>query len=169
QHVEDSRAVGSRWTHARTRWRAALLLLLRAWHGPDGAAARCRAALSSRTPRRRLTAARALAALAEPGAVEPFVVDLVNDRGDQPDWKIPGPTVDALAEFLVHGAPQLRARTARLLRHFNDKEQAAFDQAWAVHQARFARELGELRRQAQGRRPVPMRYTTAQIRELAFG
>src|SRR5262249_3434405 len=87
------------------------------------------------------------------------------------DWKIPGPTVDALAELLVHGAPQLRARTARLLRHLkaDEKEQAAFDQAWAVHQARFARELAELRRQAKERSPAPAQSAPARTRERAFG
>ena len=38
------------------------------WKDPDGTAARCLACLASRMPRLRLTAARALEALAEPGA-----------------------------------------------------------------------------------------------------
>jgi ParB family chromosome partitioning protein len=56
-----------------------------------------------------------------------------------------------------------------LLRHLDAKEQAAFDQAWAVHQARFTRELAELRRQSKERRPVRSQSTPAQLRELAFG
>jgi ParB family chromosome partitioning protein len=79
--------------------------------------------------------------------------------------------VDGFAELLVHGEPRLRARTARLFARLgaDEKEQAAFDQAWAVHEARHAAEVAELRRQAQARRPVPSRYTKDQVRELAFG
>src|SRR5262249_55018428 len=156
-------------TRDEVRFRALLLLMMRGWKDPDGTAARGLACLSSRTPRLRLTAARAVETLAEPAAFEPFLVGLVNDQGDKPAWKIPGSTVDALAELLVHGAPQTRARTARLLRHLDDKEQAAFDQAWAVHQARFAGELAELRRRAREHKPVPVQSTPAQLRELAFG
>ncbi|HZW31471.1 MAG TPA: HEAT repeat domain-containing protein, partial [Isosphaeraceae bacterium] len=156
-------------TRDEVRSRALLLMMMREWKDPQGNAARCLACLSSRTPRLRLTAAQALEALSEPGAFEVFVVGLVNDQGDKPAWKIPVSTVDALADLLVHGAPQLQARTARLLRHLNAKEQAAFDQAWAVHQARFDRELAELRGRARERKPVPIQSTPAQLRELAFG
>jgi ParB family chromosome partitioning protein len=166
---EDQLTVYLDDTRDEVRFRALLLLMMKEWKDPEGSAARCLACLSSRTPRLRLTAARALEALAEPGAFEPFLIDLVNSRADQPNWKIPGPTLDSLAELLVHGAPQVRARTAGLLRHLNAKDQAAFDQAWAVHQARFARDLAELHQQAKQRKRVPLRYTPEQLRELAFG
>ncbi len=166
---EDRLAVYLDDTRDEVRFRALILLMMLEWKDPDGTAARCLACLASRTPRLRLTAARALEAMTEPGAFEPFVVGLVNDRGDAPAWKIPVATVDAFAELLVHGAPQLRARTARLLARLNDKEQAAFDQAWAVHEARHAAELAQLRRQAKARKPVAPRYTRDQLRELAFG
>jgi ParB family chromosome partitioning protein len=166
---EDRLAVYLDDTRDEVRFRALILLMMLEWKDPDGTAARCLACLASRTPRLRLTAARALEALTEPGTFEPFVAGLVNEPGDAPAWKIPVATVDAFAELLVHGAPQLRARTARLLTRLNDKEQAAFDQAWAVHEARHAGELAQLRRQAEARKPVPPRYTRDQLRELAFG
>ena len=109
----------------------------------------------SRTPRIRLTAARALESLAEPGAFEAFVAGLVNDRGDKPEWKIAAPTVDAFAELLVHGEPQLRARTARLFARLNEKEQAAFDQAWSVHEARYRRRARRAAPAGQGAQAGP--------------
>jgi ParB family transcriptional regulator, chromosome partitioning protein len=166
---EDRLAVYLDDTRDEVRLRALILLMMLEWKDPDGTAVRCLACLASRTPRIRLTAARAVETLAEAASQESFVAGLLNDRGDKPEWKIAGPTVDAFAELLVHGAPQLRARTARLFASLNDKEQDAFDQAWAVHEARYASELAQLRRQAEARKPVPPRYTPEQLRELAFG
>ncbi len=166
---EDRLAVSLDDTNEDVRDRALVLLMMLEWKDPDGTAARCLACLASRTPRMRLTAARALEALVEPGIFEPFIISLVNERGDKPEWKIAAPTVNAFAEMLVHGDAQLRARTARLFARLNEKEQAAFDQAWAVHEQRFARELAELIRQAKARNPVAPRYTRDQLRELAFG
>ncbi len=151
------------------RSRALLLLMIREWKDPQGTAARCLACLSSRVPRLRLTAALALESIADPAALGAFVVGLVNDRGDKPDWKVPASTVDVLAELLVHGDPLLRARSALLLHHLDAKEQAAFDQAWSVHKARYAAEIAALRGRAQGSTPVPLQDGPEPLRELAFG
>src|SRR5207253_493283 len=105
------------------------------------------ACLSSRTPQLRMTAAEAIEALADPATFEGFVAGLVNDKGDKPGWKVPGSTVDALAELIAHGDPRLRIRTARLLRHLDAEGQDAFDQAWKVHEARFGKELAGLRKE----------------------
>ena len=51
------------------RSRALLLLMMREWKDPQGTAARCLACLSSRVPRLRLTAARALELIADPAAL----------------------------------------------------------------------------------------------------
>ena len=153
----------------QVRSRALLLLMMREWKDPQGTAARCLACLSSRVPRLRLTAARALELIADPAALGAFVVGLVNDRGDKPDWKVPASTVDDLAELLVHGDPLLRARSALLLRHLDAEEQAAFNQAWSVHSKRYAGEIAALRGQAKARKPVPLQYGPEQLRELAFG
>ncbi len=151
------------------RSRALLLMMIREWKDPQGTATRALACLSSRTPRLRLTAARAIEALADPVAFARFVAGLVNDKGDKPDWKVPEATIDALAEMLVHGEHRLRVRTARLLRHLDAEEQDAFDQAWKVHETRFAKELAGLRARAGERKPVPPRYTAGQLQDLAFG
>ncbi len=179
---EDRLAVYLDDARDEVRFCALILLMMLEWKDPDGMASRCLACLASRMPRLRLTAARALEALSESeskiedpkskieaGAFASFVVNLVNEPSEAPAWKIPLATVDAFAELLVHGGPQLRARTARLFARLNEKEQAAFDQAWAAHEKRFARELAELGRQAKARKPVASRYTREQLRELAFG
>ena len=105
---EDRLAVSLDDTNEDVRDRALVLLMMLEWKDPDGTAARCLACLASRTPRMRLTAARALEALVEPGIFEPFIISLVNERGDKPEWKIAAPTVNAFAEMLVHGDAQLR-------------------------------------------------------------
>ena len=151
------------------RSRALLLLMMREWKDSRGNAARALACLSSRPPRLRLTAARAIEALADPAAFARFVDGLVNDKGDKPDWKVPDATIEALAELLVHGEPRLRVRTARLLRHLDAEEQHAFDQAWKVHEGRFAHELASLDALAAKRKPVPLHYTHEQLQDLAFG
>ena len=163
-------------TREEVRSRALILMMMREWKDPDGNASRCLACLASRTPQIRLTAVRALevffgSEIEKSRPKADFVAALINDRGDKPEWKITAATVDGFAEMLVHGDPRLRARTARLFARLgaDEKEQAAFDQAWSLHQARHAAELAELTRQAGARRPVPSRYTREQIRQLAFG
>lgn len=151
------------------RTRALLLLLLRERKAHQGSPVRCLACLSSKMPRVRLTAARALEAFADPAAFRQFVVELFNDRGDEPAWHVPAETVDAVAELLVHGAAPVRVRTAELLQHLARKEQAAWDQAWAVHASRFAAAIVTLREQAAERPPVASRYTGEQLQQLAFG
>ena len=138
------------------RARALLVLMMREWKAPQGNAARVLACLASRTPRLRLTAARAIEALADPAGLAGFVASLVNDKGDKPAWKIPEGTIAALAEMLIHGDPHLQVRSARLLRHLDADEQHAFDLAWTVHVARFADVLTKLREQGKQRQPVPV-------------
>jgi ParB family chromosome partitioning protein len=173
---EDRMAVYLDDTREEVRSRALILMMMRECKDPDGNASRCLACLASRTPRIRLTAARALevfygSEMQDPKSKMEWTTELLNDRGDKPKWKIATATADAFAELLVHGDPWLRARTARLFAHLgaDEKEQAAFDQAWSVHEARHAAELAELRRQAPSRRPVASRHNREHIRELAFG
>lgn len=153
----------------KTRSRALLLLMMREWKASQGTAAHCLACLSSRTPRFRFIAARALESLADPATFASFVVELVNDQGDKPAWTIPATTVDGLAEVLVHGNPQWQARAARVLRHLAADEAEEFLQAWSVFAGRFESELEALRKQSSKRKSVPLRYTLEQLRELAFG
>src|SRR5262249_42007612 len=151
------------------RNQALLLLLLLELKAHGGAPNRCLACLSSRVARVRLTAARALECFSDPTNFLVFVVQLFNDRGDQQSWQIPAQDVDTLAELIVSGAPQTRARSASLLRYLSEKEQAAWDQAWAAHAGRFAPEIAALRERAATRPKVKPRYTHAQLQELAFG
>ena len=70
------------------RTRALLLLMLLEMKANEGSPARCLACLSSRTPRVRLTAARALECFSNRAVFLEFVVQLFNDRGDEPAWKV---------------------------------------------------------------------------------
>jgi ParB family chromosome partitioning protein len=151
------------------RARALLLLMLLELADPRGAPARCLTCLSARPPRVRLAAAGALERFADRAAFREYVVQLVNDRGDEPAWKIPAETVDTLGALLAHGTPKARARTAHLLRNFAEKEPAAWEQGWALHIARFAADIRTLRDTASERKPPAPQYTAGQLRELAFG
>ncbi len=57
-----------------------------------------------------------------------------------------------------------------LLRLFDNKEQAEWNSEWAVHPARFAKEIGEEAAEAAKKAgvPVPSKLTPEQLRELAF-
>ncbi|WP_435020871.1 HEAT repeat domain-containing protein [Tundrisphaera sp. TA3] len=151
------------------RSRALLLLLMREWKDPRETPARCLAALAAREPRLRLLAARAIEALADPAAFAAFVAERLNDRGEKPAGKIPGRTVDALAEILVHGSPQPRSRAARLLPLLDAEEPDAFLLAWKAFEARFAAEIADLARRAAKRRPPQSKADPDRLQDLAFG
>jgi ParB family chromosome partitioning protein len=151
------------------RTRALIVQMLLELKSPLGAPARCLTCLSARSPRVRLAAARALERYAGPALFRDYVVQLVNDRGDEPAWKITAETVDTLAELLAYGSARARAATAHQLRYLSEKEPAAWEQTWALHAARCAQEIRELREAARDRKtPVPQ-YTPEQLQELAFG
>src|SRR5204863_416853 len=50
-----------------------------------------------------------------------------------------------------------------------EKESAPWEQAWALHTARFAAEITALREAARERKAPPAQYTPEQLQELAFG
>jgi len=151
------------------RTRALVVQMLLEQKSPLGAPARCLTCLSARSARVRLAAARALERCAGPALFRDYVAQLVNDRGDEPAWKVPAETVDTLAELLAHGSAKARARTAHQLRYLSEKESAAWEQTWALHAARFANEIRELREAAKGRNAPAPQYTPEQLQDLAFG
>jgi ParB family chromosome partitioning protein len=152
-----------------TRTGALLLLLLLEMADRQAAPVRCLTGLSARPPRVRLAAARALEQFGDPRAFRDYVVQMVNDRGDEPPWKIPADAVELLGELLAHGSARVRARSAYLLRHLSEKESAAWEQAWALHVSRFAAEIRSVREGVQERQSPAPQYTPEQLHELAFG
>jgi ParB family chromosome partitioning protein len=148
------------------RTRALLLLLLLELGDPGETPARCLTCLSARPARLRLAAAGALQRWADPVTFRDFVVQRVNDRGDEPPGKLAAETIDDLARLLAHGSIPARARTAHLLRYVADGQPAVWEQAWALHAERFAVELNTLR--ASHQRPAS-RYTHEELLDLAFG
>jgi ParB family chromosome partitioning protein len=151
------------------RSRALVLLMLLELKASRGAPARCLTCLSARSPRIRLAAARAVEQLADSEAFRDYIVHLVNDRGDQPPWKITAETIETLADLLAYGSPTARARTADLLRHLAAKEPAAWEQSWALHADRYAAEIRALREAAPERQPPAPQYSREQLDDLAFG
>ena len=148
------------------RNRAVVVELLLELRG-DGSAGRCLECLSAGGPRLRLTGAQALEHYADPAAFRAFVAATLNDRGDDQSWTVPAEVVDALADLLSAGPPQLRARTVGLLHWFAEKDQAGWNQAWAVFAERFAAEIAAVR--ASGRDQPTSALAVADLRELAFG
>jgi ParB family chromosome partitioning protein len=151
------------------RNQALILLMLLELKAHGGVPSRCIAGLSSRMPRVRLAGARALETFANPAAFRDLVVAMFNDRGEEPAWKVPAETVETLAILIAHGSPPTRARTAGLLRHLAEKEQAAWDQPWAIHEKRFESEIHKLRQSSAGRASASSRSDAANLRQLAFG
>jgi ParB family chromosome partitioning protein len=154
----------------RVRGRALLAMMLIESSEQDGAPDRCLAALSSAHPRVRLTAARALESFAEPGAFARFVLELLNDRGDdRAPFTIPAETARILAEALTHGDPQLKVRTARLLDALDEEKQERFEHAFGIYRQRFAGAIDALLAAAKKRKPATPEYAEAELRRVVTG
>ncbi|MCE9560946.1 MAG: HEAT repeat domain-containing protein [Planctomycetes bacterium] len=154
----------------KLRDRALLATLLLELKDTDGQPEKCIECVSAKGPRFRLTGAQALESFADPIAFREFVIKEVNDRGDDTPWKVAPEVVDDLANLLAFAPPQMKARTALLLGLFDNKEQAEWNAAWAVHSARFAADIRTAKDAAMNAGvPVASKLTPEQLRELAFG
>lgn len=153
--------------NATTRTTALLVEMLSELRDQTGDARRCLECLSAKAPRTRLAGAQGLELYADPTAFHAFVVELVNDRGDDAPWKIPAETVDSLAAALVGGTPALRARAVSLFQWLDHKEQAGWNYQWAVFAKRFAAEIAAAEAAAPPR--TASRLSAAEAKELAFG
>ncbi len=154
----------------KLRDRALLATLLLELKDTDGQPDKCIECVSAKGARFRLTGARALEAFADRAAFREFVIKEVNDRGDDTPWKVSPEVIDDLANLLAFAPPQLKAKTALLLRLFDNKEQAEWNAEWGVHAARYAKEIKEAAAVAKSAGvPVPAKLTPEQLRELAFG
>ncbi len=157
-------------TDEKLRDRALLATLLLELKDTDGQPEKCIECVSAKGPRFRLTGAQALESFADPVAFREFVIKEVNDRGDDTPWKVAPEVVDDLANLLAFAPPQMKARTALLLGLFDNKEQAEWNAAWAVHSARFTADIRTARDAAMNAGvPVASKLTPAELRELAFG
>jgi ParB family chromosome partitioning protein len=154
----------------KLRDRALLATLLLELKDTDGQPEKCIECVAAKGGRFRLTGAQALEAFADPAAFREFVIKEVNDRGEDTPWKVAPEVVDDLANLLAFADPQLKAKTALLLRFFDNKEQAEWNSEWAVHSARFAKEIKDAAAAAKKAGvPVPSKLGAEQLRELAFG
>jgi ParB family chromosome partitioning protein len=154
----------------KLRDRALLATLLLELKDTDGQPEKCIECVSARGARFRLTGAQALEAFADRAAFREFVIKEVNDHGEDTPWKVSPEVVDDFANLLAFAPPQLKAKTALLLKYFDNKEQAEWNASWAVHSARFAKEIKEAADAAKKAGvPVASKLTSEQLRELAFG
>ncbi|MDX9719724.1 MAG: HEAT repeat domain-containing protein, partial [Myxococcota bacterium] len=102
------------------------------------------AAMSSRHPRTRLSAAWAVECWPERERFAELVTSLVNDRGDTVK---PGPlsidTIQKMAAFLAHDASTARMRVASLLWYLNDfdDENQVVARRWALLARRYESEM----------------------------
>jgi len=154
----------------KLRDRALLATLLLELKDTDGQPEKCIECVSAKGARFRLTGAQALEAFADRTAFRDFVIKEVNDRGEDTPWKIAPEVVDDFANLLAFAPPQLKAKTALLLKLFDNKEQAEWNAAWVVHSARYANDIKAAADAAKKAGvPVPSKLTPDQLRELAFG
>jgi ParB family chromosome partitioning protein len=170
RQADDLLTAGLDHGDEKARGRALLLMMMIEGAENDGLPDRCLAALSSAHPRVRLSAARALEAFADAAAFAAFVVELLNDRGDEKaPWTIPAPTAHALGEIVSHGPPQLRGRALRLLDALDDEKQDRFDRAWEAFSARFSKEIAALLAAAAKRKPAPCAYAPDDLARIVVG
>ena len=146
-----------------------LILMLLELKTHEGNPSRCLAALASKMPRVRLTAARALENFSVPETFSTFVVNLVNDRGDEPAWTIKSEDVQKLANLFAFAPPRTKAVAVDLLKQFQHKEQQGWDQNWAVFEYAHAKEIEKLQEEDKDKKPTPSKYPHEQLQKLAFG
>jgi ParB family chromosome partitioning protein len=155
---------------AMVQGRALLLMMLVESSEQDGVPDRCLAALSSRHPRTRLTAARALESFADAQRFAAWVTELFNDRGDDhAAWKFAHEAVRTLAEALTHGSPGLRVRAARCLVSLDDEKPERLERTWRGFSKRFEKVLGELDKAAAKRKPAEVKYAPEEMRSVVLG
>ena len=152
------------------RGRALLLMMLVESSEQDGVPDRCLGALSSKHPRTRLVAARALETFADPEKFANWVTELFNDRGDDhAPWKFPHEAVRTLAEVVTHGEPALRIRAAKLLSALDDEKSQRLERAWRGFSTRFDKVLKDLDGKAKKRKPAEAKYAPAEMRRVVVG
>lgn len=144
-------------------------LFARDWKSHDGTPARCLAGLSSKHPRIRFLAARALEQFTEEKAFDEFLVHAVNDRGDEAAWTISQFTISILADVLCFGPPFLQARTVALMPLLVQDNQDPWDLAWANFAKRFAEELKTVQKESKKRKLPKLAVADLELSELAFG
>ncbi len=146
---------------------ALLALLMRDWRNHDGTPRRILLALSARSPRIRLWAARALETFGDAKAFGGFLVHLINDRGDEQAWTISSEDVSRIADVLSFGAPGF----IFLLSPLADAEQDGWDLQWRTAQTVSGDEFDaatKARQAAEAKLPK-VTSTADELQQLAFG
>jgi ParB family chromosome partitioning protein len=152
------------------RGRALLLMMMVESSEQDGEPDRCLAALSSRHPRTRMLAARALESFADAEKFANWVTELFNDRGDEhAPWKFPHEAVRALAEVVTHAGPGMRIRAARLLAALDEEKPEHLERAWRGFSTRFADVLSNLTAAAKERKVVEVQYSPDEMKRVVLG
>lgn len=151
------------------RLSALFTLFARDWKNHAGTPARCLAGLSSKPPRVRFLAARALEQFTEEKAFGQFLVETINDMGDDAAWTISQETISTLADVLCFAPPFLQARAVALMPLLVQDKQDAWDLAWANFEKRFAEELKTVRKESKKQKLPKLAVTDSELSELAFG
>ena len=151
------------------RTSALVILLAGDWKKHDGTPRRCLAGLSSRHPRVRLIAARALEHFPDSKAFADFLVGTLNDKGDEAAWTISEETISTLADVLCFAPPFLQARAVPLLPLLKENKQHAWDLAWASLEKRFAEGLSTVQQASRKHKPPKIAVTLEELSQLAFG
>ncbi len=103
--------------------------------------ARCLACLSARNPDIRLKAVSALSAFGDDAKFSAFVSDLVNEKSEDTRWQIPADAISDMANLLFFADSRIRGRCADMLWLLNEEKDQAWQQAWPVFSARYAKEM----------------------------
>ncbi len=146
---------------------AFLVLLMRDRQNGDGAS-RVLAALSASDARLRLAAAKAIEAFAGKQPVVNCLVNFLNDRGEQQEWKISEEQVTGLAGLVVSAAPRCQAQMMTVLECLDAKTQDEWDFAWHIYQIRYASEMKQAKK-SQPKLEDTTPGNAAELLQLAFG
>ncbi|MCP4110671.1 MAG: hypothetical protein GY749_34965, partial [Desulfobacteraceae bacterium] len=107
---------------------------------------RCIACLSAQSPDTRITAGAGISAFGDKQEFLNFILDIVNDKGEKPAWKISAESVRDMADLVTFGDSQVRARCAWMIWHLTDEKENAWHQAWEIFSRRFTENMEESRK-----------------------
>ncbi|MDM8515838.1 HEAT repeat domain-containing protein [Desulfobacterales bacterium HSG16] len=102
---------------------------------------RCIGALSAGAPSIRMTAGDGLLAFSDRKTFTDFILNLVNDRGEKPAWKVSGETLKKLGALIIHPEPRIRALSSRMLFLLTGENEKEWKKEWKYFSRRYEKEI----------------------------
>lgn len=148
---------------------AFLILLVRDWREHDGTPARVLTALSAQDPRIRIAAAKALETFGDEREFASFLIEFMNDRGDDRAWEISPEQISVWADAVVFSPPHVQVPMVECLETLTADDQTDWNFTCRVLEMRYG-DAQEAAAKAAAKRKLPeLANSREELSSLAFG